>query len=250
MSEFSTEEFADSVRAAIGTVNHLCIQVDRLNASLRDALTSEPDALTVVSRLGSSQGKRRHDFRVVRFDHGVLFHADPVDGDEDLDDEEDLDEELETGDDAGPSRRKKRVVELSPDQPLLAVRTLLYDHKKPDDLEPQILYAVLGNWRVGDKPSKSKSGDLLRLKYHMANRILRALDHRTTVSSGNRLRTKAIVIGKGRSGPRNPERELSAQLLGPIKSVRLYDLDGSGAVEQLATDIKAHWLLHTSPEAP
>ena len=70
------------------------------------------------------------------------------------------------------------------------------------------------------------------------------------MSPGNRLRTKAIVIGKGRGGPRNPERELSAQLIGPIKSVRLYDLDGAGAVEQLAADIKAHWLMHTSPNGP
>lgn len=244
MNNFTAKEFAESVRTAIGTVNHLCIQVDRLNASLREALTSEPNALTILCRIQSSQGKHRQDFRVIRFDHGVLLQADAADGDEDIDDEDDLDDELDTGGNSEASSRKKRIVEFSSNQPLLAVRTLLYDYKKPDDLEPQIIYAVLGDWRVGDKPAKSKPGDLLSLKYHMANRIQRAIDQRTSVSPGNRIRTTAIVIGKGRSGTRNPERKLSAQLIGPIKSIRLHDLDGAGAVEQLAVDIKAHWLKH------
>ena len=40
--------------------------------------------------------------------------------------------------------------------------------------------------------------------------------------------------------------QLNCQLLSEVQSVRLYDLDGSGAIEQLAADIRAYWRKHTA----
>ena len=80
----------------------------------------------------------------------------------------------------------------------------------------------------------------------MANRIIRAITPRNDSQTGDRLTTKAIVMGRSKGGPRNPERELSARLARPIKSVKLYDLDGAGAIEQLAADIKAYWQEHAT----
>ena len=34
-------------------------------------------------------------------------------------------------------------------------------------------------------------------------------------------------------------------MCGPIRSLPLYDLDGSGAIERFAADIKAYWREHT-----
>ena len=82
----------------------------------------------------------------------------------------------------------------------------------------------------------------------MSWRILRAIDHRTNISPGDRLHTNAIVVGRG-SGAKNVERRLSARLLGPIQSRKLYDLDGTDAVGQLAADIKAHWQRHAATSA-
>jgi len=47
----------------------------------------------------------------------------------------------------------------------------------------------------------------------------------------------------------NPERNLSANLGAPIRSVKLYDLDGSGAIEELAATVKACWWEHVGSPA-
>ena len=244
MDNFTPQQFADSVRAAIGTVRHLYGQIDRLNASLKEALKSEPDRFLVLGGLPPQPGKRK-EFRVIRYDYGALYCADALDIDEDLDEDESV-VDLDSDDELESPRRKQRAIELMPDQPVLVVRTILYDIRQPDDIEPQILYAALDEWRCGAKLTAPKDGEPFRLKHYMANRIIRAITPRNDKQTGDRLATNAIVIGRSRGGPKNPERELSARLAGPIKSVNLYDLDGAGAVEQLAADIKAYWQQHVT----
>ena len=78
----------------------------------------------------------------------------------------------------------------------------------------------------------------------MSWRILRALEHRGAAPAGDRLHTNAVVLGRGAGGPKSVERKLSARVLGPIQSVKLYDLDGADAVEQLAADMKTFWQRH------
>ena len=76
----------------------------------------------------------------------------------------------------------------------------------------------------------------------MIPRIVRAIDPRMPATSvRQRLNTKAKFFGRGRSGPRDSDASLSAILCTPVQSARLYDRDGSGAVENLAAEIKAYW---------
>ena len=83
----------------------------------------------------------------------------------------------------------------------------------------------------------------------MIPRIVRTIDPRMPATSvGQRLNTKAKVIGRGRSGSRDSDASLSAVLCAPVQSARLYDLDGSGAVENLAAEIKAYWRQHLAAE--
>lgn len=97
----------------------------RSNASLKEALTSEPDRFVVLGGIPPRPGKRKES-RVIRNDYGSLYHADALDIDDDLDEDEsgvdvDSDDELES------PRPKTRAIELMPDQPALVVRTILYD---------------------------------------------------------------------------------------------------------------------------
>ncbi len=50
-------------------------------------------------------------------------------------------------------------------------------------------------------------------------------------------------------GSRDSDASLSAILCAPVQSARLYDLDGSGAVENLAAKIKAYWREHLAVES-
>ena len=242
MENVSPEQFAESVRTAIGTVTHFYSQIDRLNSSLNEALTSDDDALSILGGIPSQPGKRK-DSRVIRYDYGFLFSGDNT-SDEDVDEEEELDDGLGADDELDKPKRRKRVVEIFPDQAVLVLHTILYDPKRSDQLEPTILYAALNEWRCGTKQTKPKENEPFRLRRYMAWRVIRAINHRTSASVGGRISTKAIVTGRGRGGPKNPELELSGRLLAPIESVALYELDGSGAIEKLAEKIKAYWQKH------
>lgn len=248
MDKFTPQQFADSVKAAIGTVDHLFTQLDQLDAALRTSLTSDPDPLSVLTTTTTRRGKRRQDFRIIRFDYCALYKADADDSEEDPEEDDELESDLEADDETEKASKKKKVIEFMPGEPLLAVRTLVYDPKHPDGLQPQLFYAALTDWRCGSKLTTPKAGAAFRLRRSMSWRILRAIDHRTSIPPDKRLHTNAIVVGRG-SGAKNVERRLSARLLGPIRSVKLYDLDGTDAVGQLATDIKAYWQQHSATSA-
>ncbi len=247
MNDVTAEQFAESVQAAIGTVTHLYGQIDRLNAALKDALTTEPDRFSLLGGIPPAPAKGR-PFRVIRYDYGGLYQVDTADGEDDIEDDE-LDTDVDAGDES-ESKRPSGALELLSDQPILAVRVLLFDAKRPEGLEPQILYAAMTDWVCGSKLTKPKAGEPFRLRRRMLLRIVRAINPRMLAAPpGERVRTKATVIGRGRGGPRDPERELSARLCAPVRSARLYDLDGSGAVEKLAADIKAYWQEHAATES-
>ncbi|MCH8912937.1 MAG: hypothetical protein IIA33_05145 [Planctomycetes bacterium] len=232
MDHVTPEQFAESVRSAIGSVNQFYGQIDRLNSLLKAALTSGQDRFTVLGGIPPQPGKRK-DARVIRYDYGYLYHADATEGDED--DEDALDEDLDADEDK-PPRAPKHTIEIFPDQPVLAVRTVLFDPVRPQELEPHILYVGMTDWGCGSKKTTPKAGQPFRLKRYMVSRVLRAFDHRTDLGSGQRLSTKAIAMGGRNSGPSKPDSQLNCQLLSSVQSVKLYDLDGSGAIEQLAAD--------------
>ncbi len=248
MDKFTPQQFADSVRTAIGTVDHLFTQLDQLDAALRTSLTSEPQPLSVLTTTTTRRCKRSQYFRKNRFDYCALYKANADDSEEDPEEEDELETDLDADDETEKTSKKKKVIEFMPGDPLLAVRTLVYDPKLPDGLQPHIFYAALTDWRCGSKLTTPKAGASFRLRRSMSWRILRAIDHRTSIPPDKRLHTNAIVVGRG-SGAKNVERRLSARLLGPIRSVKLYDLDGTNAVGQLAADMKAHWQRHATTSA-
>ena len=55
------------------------------------------------------------------------------------------------------------------------------------------------------------------------------------------------LLGAAAFDGNKPDRQLSVRLCGPIQQVKLYGLDGAGAVEQLAADMKAYRQQHTAP---
>lgn len=197
MDHVTSEQFAESVRAAIGTVNQFYGQIDRLNSLLKAALTSGQDRFTVLGGIPPQPGKRK-DARVIRYDYGHLYHVDGTESDEDNDYEGALDEDLDGDEEGKKPRAPKRSIEIFPDQQVLAVRTVLFDPFRPQELEPQILYVGMTDWRCGSKKTTPKGGQPFRLKRYMVSRVLRAFDHRTDVRGGERLSTKATA--EARSG--------------------------------------------------
>ncbi len=245
MDHVTPEQFAESVRSAIGCVNQFYGQIDRLNSLLKAALTSGQDRFTVLGGIPPQPGKRK-DARVIRYDYGYLYHADASEGDEDDDYEGGIDEESEGDEEGKKPRVPKKNIEIFPDQKVLAVRTVLFDPIRPQELEPQILYVGMTEWRCGSKKTTPKDGQPFRLKRYMVSRVLRAFNHRTNAQGDQRLTTKATAVGGRSSGQHTADRTLNCRLLGKAESKKLYDLDGSGAIEQLAADIRAYWQKHTT----
>ena len=168
MSDITREGFASAVAATIASVHHLYREVARLNVELREALSEEPGAL--ISVRGSSFGKSGlNPTRVVIRDaYGVLFK--PVVSDEEMDTAEDDEEEPDTETDSGGTR--SRPVELVADQPLLAVRVVLYDPRRlgrDDEVEPQIQFGVMSDWRVGG--GETTEGERFILRRSMLRQV-------------------------------------------------------------------------------
>ena len=219
MDNVTSEQFAESVRSAIGTVNQFYGQIDRLNSMLKAALTSGQDRFSVLGGIPPQPGKRK-DARVIRCDYGDLYHADAAEGDDDLNDEDVLDDDLDADEDK-PPRAPKHTIEIFPDQPVLAVRTVLFDPIRPQELEPHILYVGMTDWGCGSKKTTPNAGQPFRLKRYMVSRVLRAFDHRTDHGSGQRLSTKATAVGGRSSGQHTAERTLNCRLLTAVQPVRL-----------------------------
>ena len=116
MSEFSREQFASAVSAAITSFQHLAREVDRLVVDLREALAEGPDALTPVrGTLGKSGKSGKEQGRIaLRYEYGMLFgrptNDEPGDEDEEQEDEE--------GEETSSKKPKGKPTELAADEPL------------------------------------------------------------------------------------------------------------------------------------
>ncbi len=110
----------------------------------------------------------------------------------------DSDDELES------PPRKKRAVEPVPDQPAVVVRTILYDIRQLDDIEPQILHAALDEWRCGTELATPRDDEPFRLKRYMAKPsptwALATLHHKTPVYPTKRRPTTAPCVGVSYQG--------------------------------------------------
>jgi hypothetical protein len=225
------EEFAAAVIAAVGSVHQLYRQIDRLNSDLREALQAGPDRLSVLASNALKPGKDK-GMRVIRDAYGLLLGR--SDGFETVEEEDD-DGDADTGEDAEgdeeSSKRRKKKIQLN-QAPCMAVRVLVYDPDEPPNFVPQVLFAPIGVWGLEGRTARPET---LELAYSRAARIPHVL--RPGLQAGKSLTTRARTVGNRRaSGER-----VTCHALAEPASVPLFQLDGSGEVERLCTDIKNAW---------
>lgn len=255
MTEITREQFASAVSAAISSVHHLYREVDRLMVALRDALAEEPSPLVPVRGISGGKAGRDPGRLVVRHEYGTLFKpamaddddVDVDDGDEDDDGggDDDADEGVDEAEEGSGSRKrtKRRPPEIVADQPLLAMRIGMYDASKPATFEPQIEYAVMSDWAVGNA-SSTRPGDRFILQRYMLRRVPRALATSIGVAKGGRLVTRAAA--RRMTGRKKGEdRRLSCRLPCGVEIVPLYSLDSAEKLEQFAQSMKAMWAVST-----
>ena len=241
MSDITRETFRSAVAATITSVQHLYREVSRLNVELREALNEEPGALIPVR--GSSYGKPRINPTrfVIRDAYGVLFK--PVVSDEEMDAADDEEEEPDTETDSG----KSSPVELVADQPLLAVRVVLYDPRKlgrDDGIEPQIQFGVMSDWKVDS--GEATDGQQFTLARSMLRRVPLSLGAGIGTGHASRLQTTAsvksvkhVVGAKHKRIKKN--RKLSCQLPGGVETEPLYSLDSPEELNKLVGRIRTMW---------
>jgi hypothetical protein len=234
VSSLDRIQFAAAVAAAISGVHHLYREVDRLIASLQESIGKAPDSLAIVrATLRKSDADR--DRLVIRHDYGLLFTpAEEEDEPEDLGDDVE-DEEAEV--DASEGRKKRNPLELSSDQPLLAVRIALYDPRHRDDFEPSVRFAVLSEWATGSQPSAG--GQRYSIARYMLRRVPRVLEA-DTVAKGDRVTTDAVVA-KVKGSKKSDGRRLSCRLPSGVQGVSLFALDSAAALDEIAERMKASW---------
>lgn len=226
MSDLTREQFQAAVAAAIAGVEQLYREVDLLIARLREELAEEPEPLVLKRGTLGKAGKGESKRVVVRYEYGALFEpaADDDDLDEDDDelDDEDRDEEEDIEQAAGSKARRKRGKgrhEIAASQPLLAVRIAMFDPRKRASFEPQIQFAVMSEWALGDTPVQPE--DRFTLQAYMLRRIARALADRAGVANGARIRTSAAARG-GTGLQKGKSRKLSCSLPAGVQTVPLY----------------------------
>ncbi len=238
MSDITREEFASAVAATTSSVHHLYREVTRLIEGLRDALSEEPGALIPVR--GSAVGKSRLNPArfVVRDAYGALFK--PVAPDEEVDAAEDDEEESDADVDDGGQGRTRRPVELVADQPLLAVRMVIYDPRKQDGIEPQIQFGVMSDWRVGS--DEATEGQRFILDRAMLRRVPLSLGAAVGSGQARRLQANATVKRvEGTKHKKSKDLKLSYQLPVGVETVPLYSLDSPEELRTLAKSVRTMW---------
>lgn len=231
------EEFASAVASAISSIHHLYREVDRLITGLRERLVEEADPLSflvgVFSKAGPSQTRR-----IIRNEYGALFapiSGEDDDGDEDEDEVEDEGDEPE--EELNHKPRKGTPAQIGAKQALLAVRIVLVDPEKRDSFEPQIQYAVMNHWSVGNKPWDSK--DVFEVRKSVLKRVPRALVA-SDLTKGSKVTTKATV-NSPMGVKRADGRQLCCLLPVGVETTPLYDLDSADALDKLAESMKLMW---------
>ncbi len=242
MSDLTAEQFQLSVAAAIEGVENLSRQVDLLLAKLREQLAEDPDPLKLIRGTLGKAGKEDSKRVIVRYEYGALFE--PADDEEGLDeeDDEDDDSEDEDADDAVDSqskgKRKGGRHEVVAGQPLLAVRIGMFDPRKRASFTPEVQFAVMSDWALGD--SATQPEERFRLQPYMMRRVARALADRTGTPSGTRIRTSAAA--RSASGAtKGKSRKLTCALPAGVVGVPLYSINNAETLEKLADGIKTMW---------
>ena len=237
MSDITREEFASAVAATISSVHHLYREVARLIEGLRDALSEEPDALIPVR--GSAFGKSRLDPTrfVIRDAYGVLFK--PVVSDEEVDAAEDDEEESDADSDDGGHVGTRKPVELVADQPLMAVRVVLYDPRKQDGIEPQIQFGVMSDWRIGS--GEATEGQRFILYRSMLRRVPLALGAAVGRGQARCFQTNAAVKRVKGTKHKKGDLKLSYQLPAGVETEPLHSLDSPEELSKLAGRVRAMW---------
>jgi hypothetical protein len=244
MSDLTRDQFQAAVAAAIAGVEQLYREVDLLIARLREELAEEPEPLVLKRGTLGKAGKEDSKRVVVRYEYGALFEPaaddDEVDEDDDLDDE-DADEDEDEQQDGSKAKRKSRKGrhEIVASQPLLAVRIAMFDPRKRASFEPQIQFAVMSEWALGDTPVQPE--DRFTLQAYMLRRVARALADRAGVANGARIRTSAAARG-GTGLPKGKSRKLSCSLPAGVQTVPLYSINATQALESLAEQMKQMWI--------
>lgn len=233
-ADLTREGFSSAVAATIGSVHHLYREIGRLYVALREALQSEPDPFLVLGG-HPARPSRDGDRTIVRNFFGQLFEpnlAGEDDGEDDTDDEDD------EGEEEGGRRRRRPPAVLDPERPLLVVKLKLFDPQLLAEFEPEVQYAVLGDWACGTSYRKPKGGTQFELAWHMLRRIVKAFDATGQVQ-GQRTMTKAMI--KGTRGVKSADRQISCVILGSAKRVPVFELDSAESLERLGRDIQDHW---------
>jgi hypothetical protein len=242
VSKLTRDEFRMAVAAAVSSVHHLYRELDRLMLSLRETLGEEPSPLVV--RGSSGKAGRDPGRLVVRNEYGLLFGARPEEEDDTEDDEEDdeVDDEEESAAPSVPHWRRRP--EIAADEPLLAVRLVIYDPHKGDALEPQVQYAVMQDWSVGGQ--QRPPGQTFKMHKHMLRRVARVLGTSIGLPRGAKVTTGAAVMGvQGAKGKR--ERRLACVLTMGVEVVPLYTLDSTSALKDVAASMKRMWAQAAPP---
>ena len=234
MSDITRENFASAVAATISSVHHLYREVERLNKELRDALNEE-----LIPVRGSAYGKSRLNPTgfVVRDAYGVLFK--PIVSDEEVDAAEDDEEESDADSDEGGDGGTGSPVELAADQPLMAVRVVLYDLRKQDGIEPQIQFGVMSNWRVGG--GETTEGQRFILDRSKLRRVPLSLGAAVGIGQGRRFQTNATVKSVEGTKHKKGARKLSYQLPAGVETEPLYSLDSPEELRKLADRVRIMW---------
>lgn len=243
MSDLTAEQFQLAVAAAIEGVENLYRQVDLLIAKLREQLAEDPDPLALIRGTLGKSGKEDSKRVVVRYEYGALFEP-ATEDEEELDDEDDEDDDSEDEDVDGSvtskskGKRKGGRHDIVAGQPLLAVRIGMFDPRKRTSFAPEVQFAVMTDWALGD--STSQADDRFSLQSYMLRRVTRALADRTGMPSGARIKTSAAArsitgTSKGKS------RKLTCALPAGVEAVPLYSINNAEALEKLADRIKVMW---------
>jgi hypothetical protein len=247
MPNRSRRQFADALAALLDTTRHLVSEVDRLNAHLRETLQTPPLAFRSVgaSKMGKASTSDP-DQRLVRDWYARLFALRDR-GTATRDEEAELDEpEGSDDDDAAdgqrPSRRQ-RLIRIPVGQPLLVVKVVLRDPVGRANFEPEVQYAILGDWASGHAATRFGPGHTFTLGPVMLRRMLKAVPLRTPGLANQRIMTPARVQRpKGaKNRKKKGDRNLSFRILGAMAGRPLYELDSPETVDRLIAEIRAHW---------
>lgn len=243
MSDITREQFAEAVAAAISSVHHLYREVYRLMSGLRDDLADAEPSFRVM-RGSLLKGGRDHTRLVIRNEYGALFAPMGTEVEEADDEDEDAMDDAEGGDDETDDADEKRKgpAEIAADQALLVVRIAMFEPRKTAAFEPEVQYAVLDQWSLGNRPRRQD--DKFVLPTYMLRRIPKALAHAGGLAEGERLATHAAP--RKLKGAGKHERHLTCRLARGVTSVPLYTLETAESLEELTSRMRAMW---TSLEA-